>query len=70
MLAVLILALGALEPSLWMRVAMWAAVASRYSIAVGLLAGSLDKPNPMRFVGALGTYVSGFALGVAVLLSL
>lgn len=70
MLALLMLALGALQPSAWMLAAMWTAVAARYLIVVGLLVGSLDAANPMRFIGALMTYVSGFALCVAVLLSI
>jgi len=28
---------------------------------------SLAKPNPMRFVGALGTYLTGIMLAVALL---
>ncbi len=70
MLAVLILALGALAPSTWMLAAMWASVASRYLIAAGLVVGSLDEPNPLRFVGAAGTYLSGLALCAALVLSL
>jgi hypothetical protein len=29
---------------------------------------SLDRANPARFVGALGTYVLGLALSIALLL--
>lgn len=70
MLAVLMLALGVQGPAGWVMGVMWAAVASRYVIVVGLLVGSLDQANPLRFVGALGTYLSGAALCVALLLSL
>jgi uncharacterized membrane protein YecN with MAPEG domain len=69
MLAVLMLALGTMDPAAWVGWAMWSAVASRYLIVAGLLAGTLEAPNPMRFVGALGTYVSGVALCVAIPLS-
>jgi uncharacterized membrane protein YecN with MAPEG domain len=68
--AVLMMALGALNPAAWAGWVMWAAVGARYLIVVGLLAGSLDKPNPMRFIGALGTYLTGFALCAALFLSM
>jgi len=32
-----------------------------------ILAKSLDKVDPLRFVGALGTYVTGLVLVIAVL---
>jgi uncharacterized membrane protein YecN with MAPEG domain len=68
--AVLMMALGALNPAAWVGWVMGAAVASRYLIVAGLLTGSLDKPNPMRFIGALGTYLTGFALCVALILAI
>jgi uncharacterized protein len=38
----------------------------RYLHAAGmLLSPSLDRPQPLRFVGALGTYVAGLLLVVA-----
>lgn len=70
MLAVLMVVLGILNPAAWLSWVMYGAVASRYLIAAGLLSGSLEKPNPMRFVGALGTYVSGALLCVGVFLSI
>ena len=69
MLAILMLALGSLETAPWVGFAMWAAVGCRYLIVAGLLYGSLNDPNPMRFVGAAGTYASGIALVVAVFTS-
>jgi len=46
-----------------------AATLSRYLHAAGMvLSSSLDRPQPLRFVGALGTYVAGLALVVALLL--
>jgi len=41
----------------------------RYLIVAGIIfPKSMAKPNPMRFVGALGTYLTGFALCIAVFL--
>jgi hypothetical protein len=46
-----------------------AATACRYLHAAGMiLPATLAAPNPMRFVGALGTYVTGIALTVALLM--
>jgi uncharacterized membrane protein YecN with MAPEG domain len=71
MMAVLILICGARNPSTWVLVLMWLAVASRYSIAAGILMSStLDKPQPLRFIGATGTYLTGIALSIAALLSI
>ena len=39
--------------------------AARYVHAIGMLMGSLDKLRPVRFTGALFTYLAGFALCVA-----
>ncbi len=71
MMAVLILVCGARNPSTWVLVVMWLAVASRYSFAAGiLLSSTLDKPQPLRFIGATGTYLTGIALSIAALLSI
>ena len=70
MLAVLMAVLGALEPAAWLSWVMIAAVVSRYMIAGGLLRGSLDSPNPVRALGALGTYVTGVLLCVGVFVSM
>ena len=70
MLAVLMAVLGALEPAAWLSWVMIAAVVSRYMIAGGLLRGSLDSPNPVRALGALGTYVTGLLLCVGVFVSM
>jgi uncharacterized membrane protein YecN with MAPEG domain len=68
-LAILFLAHGARGHGAWVAWAMAAATACRYLIVVGLVAWpSLDKANPVRFVGALGTYVLGIALSAALLL--
>jgi uncharacterized membrane protein YecN with MAPEG domain len=66
MLAVLFLLVGERNPATWPLWVMGIAVLSRYLIAIGMIAGpTLAKPNPLRFVGALGTYVTGVALCVA-----
>jgi uncharacterized membrane protein YecN with MAPEG domain len=69
MLAVLILLVGARQPAAWMTWTFVAATASRYLHAAGMiLCPTLARPHPLRFLGALGTYVSGIALVVAALL--
>ena len=71
MLAVLMLLVGTREPANWVLGTMWVAVASRYSLALGLIFSStLEKPHPLRFVGALGTYLAGIALCVAAVLAI
>ncbi len=66
MLAILFLLVGERNPSAWMLWAMGIAVVSRYLIAIGMVVSStLAKPHPLRFVGALGTYVTGVALCIA-----
>jgi uncharacterized protein len=69
MLAILMLAIAARGPTRWMVWTFVAATLSRYLHAAGMvLSPSLDRPQPLRFVGALGTYVAGLALVVALLL--
>ncbi|MCI0637036.1 MAG: MAPEG family protein [Actinobacteria bacterium] len=69
MLAILMLAIAARGCTTWMVWTFVAATLFRYLHAAGmLLSPSLDRPQPLRFVGALGTYVSGFALVAAALL--
>jgi uncharacterized membrane protein YecN with MAPEG domain len=71
MLAILIFVVGSRSPATWALWCMGIATASRYLIAAGLiLSPTLDNPHPLRFVGAIGTYLSGFALCAALLLSL
>ncbi len=55
----------------WGNWAYIAATASRYLHAAGMLSSSdLNKPNPLRFIGSLGTYLSGFALCVLIAMTL
>ena len=71
MLAILFLALGMQDPSTWVLWCIGLVTLCRYSIAAGLiLSKTLDDPHPLRFVGALGTYVGGLALCGALLASL
>ena len=67
MMAVLILFLGARNPGTWLIWFFVAATVSRYLHALGMiLSKSLDRPDPLRFVGALGTYITGLILAFAV----
>ncbi len=71
LLAVLILVLGSREPGTWAVVFMVGATASRYLLAMGIiLSRTLAKVHPLRFLGALGTYVFGLGLCVEILRSL
>jgi uncharacterized membrane protein YecN with MAPEG domain len=71
MMAVLILYLGSQDPSGWVVAVMGVATGARYLHAAGMiLPATLAEPNPMRLVGALGTYLGGFALVAATLLSI
>ena len=71
MLAILIFLAGSRDPDTWALAWMIIATLSRYLIAIGLIVSpTLAKAHPLRFVGALGTYVSGFGLCVSLLRSL
>ena len=71
MLAILMLALASMSPAFWILCCMGTATASRYLIVAGLiLPPTMNEAHPLRFVGALGTYLSGFGLCVGLLLSL
>ena len=67
MLSVLMLFLGSLGPSTWVIWLMWIATGSRYVHAIGLITGkTMAKVHPLRFTGALLTYLAGLALCVEV----
>ncbi|MEE2679476.1 MAG: MAPEG family protein [Myxococcota bacterium] len=71
MLAILILLVGMRDPAAWVVWTMAIATLSRYLIAIGILASpTLERPHPLRALGALGTYVTGVMLCVALLMSL
>ena len=64
-LAILFLALGTYRQSPLVPWLMISATASRVLHAVGLIAWpSMAKPNPLRFLGAIGTYAFGLALAL------
>ena len=49
----------------------YAAILAVLMLVAGiLLSATLDKAHPLRFIGALGTYVAGIGLSTAVLRSL
>jgi hypothetical protein len=71
MLAVLMLFLGSRDPAAWVLWVMWIATVCRYLIAIGIIVSpTLDKPHPLRFVGALGTYLTGIVLSVLAFLAI
>jgi uncharacterized membrane protein YecN with MAPEG domain len=58
------------EPVTWVVWVMIVVTALRYVHAAGMIAfPTLDKPNPLRFIGSVGTYVGGLALCVALFLA-
>lgn len=68
MLAILMLYLGAHNPALWIVWTMIIVTVCRYLIAIGMLmCPTLDRPYPLRLVGALGTYVGGLILAIMAL---
>ncbi|MBV8627371.1 MAG: MAPEG family protein [Paraburkholderia sp.] len=65
-LAVLCLYLGSEHPPHWQLWCMVGATACRLLLVVALIAWpSMQKPNPARAIGALGTYAFGAGLCVA-----
>jgi hypothetical protein len=70
MLAVLYLFMAAHDPTGWVKFTIWGTTACRYLLVAGILMSpTLAKPNPLRFIGALGTYAGGIALCVAALIA-
>src|SRR2546429_7074146 len=62
MLAILMLLIGTRNPSTWMLWTMGLVTVCRYLFALGILVSpTLAKPHPLRFIGALGTYLGGIA---------
>ncbi len=69
MLAVLILYLGTTAPATWILWTIAIVTLARYLIVIGiLLSPTLSEPHPLRFAGALLTYVGGVVLCVVMLL--
>jgi len=68
LLVVLILFLGSHNPADWTVACIIGATACRFLLAAGLVfARSMSQPNPLRFIGALGTYLFGAALCFALI---
>ena len=68
-LALLIYILSQSTVSTWVLWCMVLATFFRYLFVAGIIVPqTLAKPNPIRFLGALGTYITGFGLCAAVLL--
>lgn len=70
MLVVLFVAHGLQHPQLpvWLQGLIVTATACRLLLVIGLIAWpTMSRPNPARFIGALGTYLCGSALAVALL---
>jgi uncharacterized protein len=66
MIAVLMLLIGARAPATWVLWVMGSVTACRYLHAAGMiLSPTLARPHPLRFIGALGTYLGGLALCIA-----
>jgi uncharacterized membrane protein YecN with MAPEG domain len=69
-LAIMFLYLGTTDPDNWVLWTMIVATISRVLMVVGFLtAETLSKIHPLKAVGAIGTYFSGMALCVAMVIS-
>lgn len=67
-LMIMTLYLGSQEPSFFLNAIFILAALSRYIHAAGLIYPvNMAKANPLRFSGALGTYISGFILAGAMI---
>ena len=70
-LIVLIIVCAALTDGWWLDTLCLAALGARVLHAVGMLTSStLASHGPLRDIGALGTYVTGIALGVTAIVAL
>jgi len=70
-LAVLIVVCSVLTEGWWLNALAIAAVAARGLHAVGMLtAKTLAGHGPVRDLGAMGTYVTGIALGITALVAM
>ena len=69
-LAIMFLYLGTTNPDNWVYWAIIIAATSRVLMVVGFLtAGTLSEIHPLKAVGAMGTYLSGIALCIAMVQS-
>lgn len=68
MLAILMVLIGTHQPAGWIAWVIILATAFRYIHAVGLITGgTMNAFNVLRFIGALGTYVTGLILALYVI---
>lgn len=68
-IALLIYILGSMPLSSWVLWCMILITLFRYMAAAGILfPKTMTKPNPLRLIGTLGTYVTGFGLCAALLI--
>ena len=68
-LALLIHIFNQLQSATWELLGIVLVTVFRVLAAIGiLLPKTMNRPNPMRFVGALGTYLGGLALSVGLLI--
>jgi uncharacterized membrane protein YecN with MAPEG domain len=68
LLVVLVLFLGARNPTAWTVACIVGVTICRFLLVIGLVfAGSMSRPNLPRFAGALGTYLLGAALCLALI---
>ena len=66
-LLMLIVAMGSEAVPAWVMWTMILVTACRYLHAIGMIVcPTLAKPHPLRLIGALGTYIGGGVLCVAV----
>ena len=71
LLILLMWILGQSSQPTWVLWTVVAVTASRFLMAAGMiLPRTLAVPNPARFIGAMGTYIGGLALCVALLMNL
>jgi uncharacterized membrane protein YecN with MAPEG domain len=65
-LAIIIFALGQSSQPNWVLWSMLAVTFFRYLLVLGiLLPATMNKVNPLRLVGSLGSFLTGFALVTA-----
>ena len=69
-LGLLMLILAMREPAQWVLWTMILATVFRYTHAAGMIVmPTLARPNAVRFIGSLGTYVCGILLAGALLVT-
>ena len=68
MMGVLMAYIGTFQPSHWIAWVIIAATVFRYAIVVGIITGpTMNQFNIFRFIGALGTYITGLTMALYVI---